>query len=556
MRFARRSTIAFRYTVLMGGASAEEHYMFGHALVRDAAYQLLMPTDRAGLHAMAVDVLRGAFDDITEIAAEIADHASLARQVPLAASTAYALERAELEMLHVAAAYAQGSYQNEQAAVLLSRLASHSLTTPVQVCRALEQLAMVHARRAQLDAEHAALQQLASHPQCMLRQRVWAISRLASNAKQLGRPQECWSLLDAAESLARQSDDRQALAQVLQTRGANLITGGNLDSAVDFTQRGLDLALTSGAFDVALDALENLVILHRHRSEFENALACLVRMEQLVQDGRVGAPADRWANSRGNIYWRMGRLDEAESCYRTALDTARRQGNIADAATAQGNLGNIHLGRGDDRGALQLFALAARECAEAGLVNHHALWVNNVGNSHFYAGELDLALDAYRRAEALHGQAGDRNAQSSVVANIGLVLQEQGHTEDALQHYRLAESIARDSGATVAVSSHVFRQSELMRLQQRPAQALALLLQSLDLRLECGPLLPPEGVAYQVDIARLNLALGDGQAARQALDAAGQFAQAVQASGQPVRNSVKERIAMIPELQDLAANTA
>jgi hypothetical protein len=39
--------------------SAESTYFFRHALLRDAAYQLQLPGDRASLHALALEAMEG-----------------------------------------------------------------------------------------------------------------------------------------------------------------------------------------------------------------------------------------------------------------------------------------------------------------------------------------------------------------------------------------------------------------------------------------------------------------------------------------------------------------
>ena len=41
---------------------AEHAYLFRHALLRDAAYQLQLPGDRAKLHGMALGILEGLSD--------------------------------------------------------------------------------------------------------------------------------------------------------------------------------------------------------------------------------------------------------------------------------------------------------------------------------------------------------------------------------------------------------------------------------------------------------------------------------------------------------------
>ena len=44
--------------------SAEDAYLFRHAIIRDAAYQLQLPSQRARLHGLAVECLEAWLDGI------------------------------------------------------------------------------------------------------------------------------------------------------------------------------------------------------------------------------------------------------------------------------------------------------------------------------------------------------------------------------------------------------------------------------------------------------------------------------------------------------------
>jgi hypothetical protein len=56
--------------------TAEEAYLFAHATLREAAYQLWLPSDRARLHSFALEILEALPETTLErLAAELADHA-------------------------------------------------------------------------------------------------------------------------------------------------------------------------------------------------------------------------------------------------------------------------------------------------------------------------------------------------------------------------------------------------------------------------------------------------------------------------------------------------
>ena len=75
--------------------NAETDYLFRHALLRDVAYQLLPPAERALLHAWVVRILNG---DPAAALMGIADHATLAGQSEQQVIAADELERIETDI--------------------------------------------------------------------------------------------------------------------------------------------------------------------------------------------------------------------------------------------------------------------------------------------------------------------------------------------------------------------------------------------------------------------------------------------------------------------------
>ena len=100
--------------------AAEIAYLFRHAMLRDAAYQLHTPSERARLHALVFDVITTLFpgDDADTFARELADHAHTAREV----DAARWLER-EAVWLNRAAELARDAWHMDDAVRFNRRLA-------------------------------------------------------------------------------------------------------------------------------------------------------------------------------------------------------------------------------------------------------------------------------------------------------------------------------------------------------------------------------------------------------------------------------------------------
>ena len=111
---------------------AEFGYLFRQPLLRDAAYQLQVPSDRARLHRLSMDILETIFDGpppepkpdrwgdlqckphpMDPVAADMAEHAARIREWE--SDDDKTLFRREILYLHRAGAYAEKQFQNQDA---------------------------------------------------------------------------------------------------------------------------------------------------------------------------------------------------------------------------------------------------------------------------------------------------------------------------------------------------------------------------------------------------------------------------------------------------------
>src|SRR5690606_18101988 len=101
---------------------AESAYLFRHALVREAAYQLQPPGDRAQLHAFTVRILQ---DDARVAPLDLADHAAFAALEPQSVIPPEQLVDIELRALQRGAELARTRFEPEVELACLRRLATH-----------------------------------------------------------------------------------------------------------------------------------------------------------------------------------------------------------------------------------------------------------------------------------------------------------------------------------------------------------------------------------------------------------------------------------------------
>lgn len=118
---------------------AETAYLFRHALLREAAYQLQPPAERAALHRLALEIIQAALGDtdaaLAPVALELADHARAGAE-GAAPEACAELVRSEHRLLGLAYHNASRNWRQAEAEQCCRRILASPTADPVQALRA------------------------------------------------------------------------------------------------------------------------------------------------------------------------------------------------------------------------------------------------------------------------------------------------------------------------------------------------------------------------------------------------------------------------------------
>ena len=166
-------------------------------------------------------------------------------------------------------------------------------------------------------------------------------------------------------------------------------------------------------------------------------------------DHRSEATAIRFV---GEIYWRLGQFDQAETKLQHALRAAVEINDVAQQARTLNVLGLLRWDLGDYEQALAWFDQAARLAAALGDSRLKAAVLNNVSLVHDERGEYLLSLETYRQALALYDVADFPRGRGDTLGNIGGVYLLLGQYTEALTYYREALAISEELGSVTSMS--------------------------------------------------------------------------------------------------------
>ena len=304
-------------------------YGFRHALVREAAYDELLPTERVSLHAAIADALeREAAASSTgesALAGEIAHHAMAAHDVSRALTTSLA-----------AVAVAERSYAFAEAEVHLDRI----LEIWSRVDDAADRVGMDHP---ELLARAARVAVSAGHQSRGVRLALDALGEL-DPADVEGRLPILLDLFDYAweaadiptaeravgEAMAIVDGERSARsAQALAAEALLRWHQGRYSNARESATHAIEIAQERSARRELARALYVLGQVYTHLGETNNAQVVLAEAGEIFED--VSYPLGRARAIRWRAWARFmhGTFEESLALNRLALDIARREGTDA-----------------------------------------------------------------------------------------------------------------------------------------------------------------------------------------------------------------------------------
>jgi tetratricopeptide (TPR) repeat protein len=419
--------------------SAESVYAFRHALLREAAYQLQLPADRARLHELAFEVIEalsggrppeapplgtpGHLEDpplVSDVfAEELAGHARLACHSD---QSSPALVRAQRIYLRRAAVFAASRYRQDAASENWQRFAE--LVAGSERGEALHRAgtASLAGGRSRV-AEGLFRRAVEAHREGGNRAAEGrSLGALANVFHLAGRADDAEATYREAMSIHREVGDRRSegvgmgdLASLLKDRGR-----------IDESRRGQEAALAIhrevGNRRLEGIALSNLANLHGagdRTAEGEAAYREALAINREVGDRRTEATT---LGNLAGFCMRQGRLAEATRLREEALKIARQIGNRRLEGIALGELSDCFSEAGRATEAERGWEAALTILREVGDGTFEGITLGRLGRARFRAGRIQESARLYAECVSLLRLQENRELEGSYQCEFALVL--------------------------------------------------------------------------------------------------------------------------------------
>ncbi len=425
---------------------SEIQYIFRHALIRDAVYDMQMERQLSGLHLLAGNIIEELYGDDERMYSDLSYHFEKSLQ----------MERM-LKYTIKAADYALDNFRNREAMEMYEKYVEHQGDPRLKKLAQLK-LAQVFNLVGNWNGSLPLYDEIIQFAEENDDRRMLAeaSSRKGFLLHRMGNNEEALQCFQVAKLEYGKLDEIPGLAGVCNNIGTVHTDLNRPEEAISCFGKALELLEDrSGERDCAeimMFTYNNLGLVNQKMNFLEKAAECY-RMSMKIAD-RINAKRNLAALNFGNIKYLQDRVDEAEIHYRKAMRQATEIGDRHLVRVMLNNLAAISTARGEYDKARELYEKALTLARSLNDRKGLRLLNQNIGEVKSYMGDYSGSEGYFRSAIQMAEELGDSGALGSAHGKTGAMLFMSGDLERAEEH--LAEGIERTTEAGDLKSAHEF----------------------------------------------------------------------------------------------------
>jgi len=298
-----------------------------------------------------------------------------------------------------------------------------------------------------------------------------------------GDPERALTSLGQAISLAKQVDNKQEEALILQATGIAYGMMNKPDEALRNYQQSLEINRKLGEKRGVAASLVQIGVIQEARGQPKAALSSLSEALNIRREIGAKKQAGDTLVELGSLYLDGGQYDRALQMYKESLQIQRDAGDETNQAVCLHNIGSAKLLTREYPDAITYFQEALQLRQKLNVPQDIAETVQNLAAAYSDMGQYDEAISYYMRALDLNRKAGDNRAAAIQSADIAEILDTQGRYGAAVNAMQEVVNTLHQTGdrggdvlqilsAYALALAHAGRETEAQK-QLQEAQAIA-----------------------------------------------------------------------------------
>jgi predicted ATPase/class 3 adenylate cyclase len=407
--------------------SGPASYVFHHALLRDAAYDMQIGARLRQLHNRAAATYELVYPDSVRAShfAEIAFHYDRAEETKQAQ-----------HYYGAAGGHAKGEYSNEDAIAYFGRALELTDESDYEArYDYLSERETVFQWLGLRDRQRNDIEQLKQVVDSQVDDLKKADLALRQSAFALvtGNYVDALDKVSLALEYAEAAGDPLAEARAYHRQGRTLWQQGQSRDAEVYLKKALKLVRKKSDPLLETECLYDLAVIHRLQGEYERAYQFLQRAEKSYADLENKQGLVRCYNLLGIIDYESGNFLASLDHYHRALDLIQSAGWRWAESHLLNNIGNIHFEFGNYARAKEFFKQGLAVSIETGDIQAQSMSLDSLGLVNYCEGDSLKAVSYYDRSSILLESAENER-------DLGFVLTHRGYAEVSLDNLLEAES--------------------------------------------------------------------------------------------------------------------
>ncbi|MCA9927876.1 MAG: tetratricopeptide repeat protein [Anaerolineales bacterium] len=465
-------------------AITELNYLFKHALLRDAAYEMQLQSHLRELHHLAAEAMIQLYaTDLAAHYAEIAyhyDHADMPRQ----AAVWYKLAGERAAKL----------YANKEANAYLERALAltpdYEYATRYQILLHREQLHKLQGEResqaVDLEALDFLAEALADGSETAVRRQTEVALRRAGYAELMSDFETAVQFADTAVSLAQKNLDTYRLASAYAQLGRVLWPLGRFDAAREKLNRALTLARQADLRTIEAYSLRYLGVVADFQGDYEEAIDYATQSLAINQEINDLPGISSNLNNLGITKLKQGKYKEARQYLEEALQNHRAIGYRSGESWALANLGFVSSIQGLYADADRYYLEALAIFRELGDTWSRGMAYGHLGMTAVHQHNYSQSQHYHEEALSIFKQVGYRQGEGMALASLGAVAGRMGQWNQAESLLKEAVALHRDLAVQRGLGQSLTAYSQIMLQMGNPASAEKSAQEAIEIAAEIG----------------------------------------------------------------------
>lgn len=233
-------------------------------------------------------------------------------------------------------------------------------------------------------------------------------------------------------------------AQIVATLGLTYMNLGKYDDGIRWQQNQLDLCKKVNDRQGMATLYVNMGIVYFEKGDFDNALECYEKGLELSEELGNKQLTAIAIGSIGNVYQRKGNFDMAMQNFQRDLVLVEELGDKQGIAIANGLIGELYSIMGEFDKAIEYLQTNLKISIELGYRKGVAKALNSLGDIYFYKNDFNTSIDYYDRCITVTRNIGNKLVLGQSLSEKATVLLAQGKISKATENLKEASGLAKE----------------------------------------------------------------------------------------------------------------